>query len=114
MGLSLHPDIVQVLTNEEWYEIMWNLMDSEFRYSCAYFMAIIVIGDYLSPHKWKQLQISAMRLGLHIVIIHTSCVSNPLFMFAGTYFFWNVWLNAMLAIFIRRNKQDAVSTQKFL
>jgi hypothetical protein len=36
---------MQVLTNEEWYEIMWNLMDSEFRYACAYFMSIIVIGE---------------------------------------------------------------------
>ena len=35
----------QVLTYEEWYEIMWNLMDSEFRYACAYFMSIIVIGE---------------------------------------------------------------------
>lgn len=24
---------------------MWNLMDSEFRYACAYFMSIIVIGE---------------------------------------------------------------------
>ena len=30
-------------------------------------------------------------------------------MVIGPYFFWNVWLNAMLAIFMRLNKQDAVS-----
>ena len=60
---------LQILTNEEWYETMWNLMDSEFRYACAYFMVIIIVG---------------------------------------TYFFWNVWLNAMLAIFIRLDKQHAV------
>ena len=33
---------------------------------------------------------------------------------AGTYFFWNVWLNAMLAIFIRLNKQDAVRLPPWL
>lgn len=62
------------MTNEEWYESMWNLMDSEFASACAYFMAIIVIG---------------------------------------TYFFWNVWLNAMLAIFMRLNKEDAVRLNRW-
>lgn len=59
------------MTGEEWYEMMWNLMDSEIRSACAYFMAIIVIGSY---------------------------------------YFWNVWLNAMLAVYMRLNKQDAVGT----
>ena len=62
---------MQIMTGEEWYEIMWNLMDAEIRSACAYFMAILVIGSY---------------------------------------FFWNVWLNAMLAIFVRLNKEAGVPT----
>ncbi len=31
----------------------------------------------------------------------------------GTYFFWNVWLNAMLAIFMRLNKEDAVRLNRW-
>ena len=26
---------MQIMTQEQWYTIMWNLLDSEFRYACA-------------------------------------------------------------------------------
>lgn len=63
--------LLQVLTNEEWYEIMWNLMDSEFRYACAYFMAIIVIG------RWFAISALYMHVGIESTLEHTQGPSVP-------------------------------------
>jgi hypothetical protein len=60
---------VQIMTTEEWYTIMWGLIDAEFRYSSIYFYAVIVFGSY---------------------------------------FFWNIFINGVIAIFLRLNMEQTV------
>ena len=59
----------QIMTTEEWYTIMWGLIDAEFRYSSIYFYAVIVFGSY---------------------------------------FFWNIFINGVIAIFLRLNMEHTV------
>ena len=60
---------MQIMTTEEWYTIMWGLIDAEFRYSAIYFYLVIVFG---------------------------------------TYFFWNIFINGVIAIFLRLNSEHLV------
>ena len=41
--------------------------------------------------------------------IRTACAYFIAVIVVGCYFFWNVWLNAMLSVYMRLNKEDAVS-----
>ena len=61
--------LLQIMTTEEWYTIMWGLIDAEFRYSAIYFYAVIVFGSY---------------------------------------FFWNIFINGVIAIFLRLNTEHMV------
>jgi len=67
--INPHTPVVQIMTTEEWYTIMWGLIDAEFRYSAIYFYAVIVFG---------------------------------------TYFFWNIFINGVIAIFLRLNSEHLV------
>ena len=61
--------LLQIMTTEEWYTIMWGLIDAEFRYSAIYFYLVIVFGSY---------------------------------------FFWNIFINGVIAIFLRLNLEHTV------
>lgn len=60
---------LQIMTTEEWYTIMWGLIDAEFRYSAIYFYAVIIFGAY---------------------------------------FFWNIFINGVIAIFLRLSSEHTV------
>ena len=57
------------MTTEEWYTIMWGLIDAEFSYSAIYFYVVIIFGAY---------------------------------------FFWNIFVNGVIVIFLRLNLEHLV------
>ena len=61
---------MQIMSQEQWYTTMWNLMDSEFRYACACKSRRHATFSYMPLVCCKSLCPCAQRSGL---LVQSSC-----------------------------------------